>query len=285
MYKGENLFKQGFAQAVASGDAKTGGILLRGLDKLRRAVGIKNSSSARDIAMLERLVMQAMENRTGTRSGDGVQYAYIGTLPDGVRVYETDVDPSLTPDQKKELFKERIATIFNLGAVELKTDVKKILVRGDKFTVDKNVYGDKKANPDEMDAKYRMLYEMADILSTAQYDPTATEMETSYKNPTIPPKNKAHKDVKYWYKFRNNIVLDDVGYTVTFNIRDKGKSQYQYLIDVKENGYAVSHTALEGLRRAYRASTNTTVAQNAGGVNTQSMQNGGGYTQRAYLWD
>ena len=72
---GENLFKQGFAQMVAKGDAKTGGILLRGLDKLRRAVGIKNSPSARDIAMLERLVMQAMENRTGTRSGDGVQYA------------------------------------------------------------------------------------------------------------------------------------------------------------------------------------------------------------------
>ena len=72
---GENLFKQGFAQAVAKGNAKTGGILLRGLDKLRRAVGIKNSPSTRDIAMLERLVMQAMENRTGIRSGEGVQYA------------------------------------------------------------------------------------------------------------------------------------------------------------------------------------------------------------------
>ena len=69
-------------------------------------------------------------------------------------------------------------------------------------------------------------------------------------------------------------MLDGVGYTVTFNIRDKGKSQYQYLIDVKENGYTVSHTALESLRRAYRVSTNNRVTQPDPFVNTHSMQGG-----------
>ena len=69
-------------------------------------------------------------------------------------------------------------------------------------------------------------------------------------------------------------VVDGVGYTVTFNIRDKGKSQYQYLIEVKENGHTVSHTALESLRRTYRASTNNRVTQPDPVVNTQSMQDG-----------
>ena len=245
------------------------------IDRVRRAMGVKKASAG-NLAMLERLFMQALNNRTvGPKEGD-VQGAFIGSLKDGTRVYETDVDPSLSDDARKVLFEKRIATIFNLGAVKLKTDIKKLLVRADKFTINKNVYGDKKASPNEMDAKYRMLYDLADILNTAKYVPEATEMEPSYKDPTTPPKNKAHQGVKYWYKFRNDIVLDGVGYTVTFNVRDKGKTQLQYLIDVKENGYAVSHTAIEGLRRAYRASTNTNVAQKTPGVNTHSMQEGAG---------
>ena len=69
-------------------------------------------------------------------------------------------------------------------------------------------------------------------------------------------------------------MLDGVGYTVTFNIRDKGKEQYGYLIEIKENGRTVSHTAIESLRRTYRASTNTIKAQNSFGVNSNNMQNG-----------
>ena len=161
-----------------------------------------------------------------------------------------------------------------MGAVELKTDTKKLLVRGDKFTVNKNVYGDTRATDTDMEATYRMLYDMADILSTATYIPRKTQPEPSYINPSETPKNAAHKDVKYWYKFQNDIVLNEVGYTVTFNIRDKGKEQYQYLIEVKENGYTVSHTAIEGLRRTYRASTDTRVSQKVPGVKNYSMQNG-----------
>ena len=68
---------------------------------------------------------------------------------------------------------EFLRNVCMVGAVELKTDVKKLLVRGDKFTENKNIYGDTRATVDEMDAKYRMLYELADILSTAKYDRTA----------------------------------------------------------------------------------------------------------------
>ena len=46
------------------------------------------------------------------------------------------------------------------------------------------------------------------------------------------------------------------------------------MIEIKENGRTVSHTAIESLRRTYRASTNTIKAQNSFGVNSNDMQNG-----------
>ena len=148
--------------------------------------------------------------------------------------------------------------IPNLGAVELKTDVKKIRVRGDRFTAQKNIYGDFKNQPDEQNAKISSLYDLADILATSKYDQSATAKEPSYANPNIPPKNAAHKNVKYWYKFRNEIVFDGVPYTVTFNIRDKGGEQYQYLIEFKENKTpGLSNTAVKNLLRTDQVSYET----------------------------
>ncbi len=279
---GDNLFKEGFAQAIANGDASVGNAFLRALDKIRLALGgTKNSRTAGNIAMVERLFMRALDNESNSDRREGA-FSFIGKLKDGTRVYESDVDSALALEQKKELFKKRIATVFNLGAVVLNTDVKKIHVLADRFTIKKNIFGDEYATPENMDAKYRMLYDMADILKTSQYMPSKTAPEESYINPIKEPKNAAHKDVKYWYKFQNEIVLDGVGYIVTFNIRDKGKTQYEYLIEIKESGRTVNHTAVESLRQTYRASTNTIKAQNSFGVNSYNMQNGGENSQFSF---
>ena len=110
----------------------------------------------------------------------------------------------------------------------------------------------------------RSLTEFAGA-NIAAYVPTATTPEDSYINPSNPPKNKAHKNVKYWYKFRNRIVLDGVSYTVTFNIRDKGKEQLQYLIEFKEDKTpGLSHTVHKSdLRQTDQTSYSNSVPQNA----------------------
>lgn len=175
-----------------------------------------------------------------------MKYSYIGDTKDGRRCYRSEFDSSISMDERIELFKKRIATIFNLGAVELKTDVKKIKILGDKFTSQKNLFGDLKPKSNEYTAKINSLYDLADILATSKYDPNVTSKEPSYANPGVKPKNAAHKNVKYWYKFRNEIVFDGVPYTVTFNIRDKGTAQYQYLIEFKENKTpGISNTAVK----------------------------------------
>ena len=200
---------------------------------------------------------------------ENTDFSLIGETKDGRRCYESGFGEDVSMDERIEIFKERIATIFNLGAVELKTDVKKIQVRGDKFTSKENLYGDKMGQSGEMGAKINALYDLADILATSKYAPSETIKEPSYENPSVKPKNKAHKGVKYWYKFKNEIVFDGVPYTVTFNIRDKGGEQYQYLIDFKENKTpGLNNTAVKSLLQADRASYGKSIAPIPENVNT-----------------
>ena len=209
----------------------------------------------------------------GVYAEGGVEkrFSYIGETKDGRPCYVSGFDDSVNIDERIKVFKDRIATIFNLGAVELKTDVKKIRILGDRFTAQKNIYGDSHNTPEEQAAKISSLYDLADILATATYDPTATNTEDSYANPNVKPKNKAHENVKYWYKFKNEIVFDGVPYTVTFNIRDKGKEQYQYLIEFKENKTpGLSNTAVKSLLRTDRMSYEDSIAQKPDSVNRKS---------------
>ena len=189
-------------------------------------------------------------------------FSYIGDTKDGRRCYTSGFDKNLSMDEKIKLFKDRIATIFNLGAVELKTDVKKIRIKGDRFTAKKNLYGDDIIGDTEYEAKINALYDLADILATSKYDPTATNPEESYVKPGTKPKNKAHKGVKYWYKFRNEIVFDGVPYYVTFNIRDKGVEQYEYLIEFKENKTpGLNNTVASNLLQTDQASYDSSISQ------------------------
>ncbi len=280
---GKNLYQNGFAQAVVNGDAKVGNVILRTLDQVRLALGgTQKSRTAANIAIVERLFMRALQQSPALDNSGEVQFSFIGVDRDGRRKYESGFGDDVPMETREKLFKERIATIFNLGAVELRTDVKKIVVNGDRFTAKKNLRGDAYATQEEFQAKINALYDLADILQTSEYLPDKTQKEPSYEDPTIPPKNDAHKGVKYWYKFQNKIELDGTPYTVTFNIRDKGKEQYQYLIDFKKEGHLVNHTTANSLRQAYQMPTDSTVPQNDGGVNTQYMQNGTKNSQSSF---
>lgn len=138
-------------------------------------------------------IKEAAKTEKITTGKGGVRYSYVGSTKDGRRCYQSEFGGDVSLDDRIAEFKKRIATVFNLGAVELKTDVKKIKIRGDKFTSQKNLFGDSKAVDGEYAAKINSLYDLADILATSQYDPTATAKEPSYANQNTKPKNAAHK--------------------------------------------------------------------------------------------
>lgn len=255
---------------------------LRGLiEKVKAALHIGNAD-AEQLKMLERgrdILAEVIRSEETSEAADGaISFAFTGTNKSGVREYKTDFPSDMPQTERERLFKERLATIFNLGAVELKTDVKKIKVQADRFTYQKNKYGDIGESRDKA-AKINALYDLADILETSKFK--SSNIESSYADSTNDPKNAAHKDVKYWYKFENHIMLDGVPYKVVFNIRDKGKEQYQYLIEfssegslsTKKKATASDTAAKEQLRAIDNRPSNTTVSQKNSDVNTQFMQN------------
>ncbi len=181
---------------------------------------------------------------------------------------------------REKVFKERIKTIFNLGAVKLNTDTKKIQIEGDRFTVQKNLYGDEIASEKERQARINSLYDMAEILSDSKF--AGKGIEESYNDPTVKPKNQAHKDVKYWYKFKNTISMDGVIYDVVFNIRDKGKQQYQYLIEFHEKNGDNSNQPYgsKNLRRTLdELSPEDSISEDNHTVNSKDMRDGEIYSQ------
>ena len=232
--------------------------------------------------MLERgrdILADVIRSEETSEAADGIAFAFVGKNKNGIRKYETDFHADMPQAERGRLFKERLATIFNLGAVELKTDVKKIKVQADRITYKKNIYGDV-GGIDSISAKVNALYDLVDILETSVFK--SATMEPSFANENVAAKNLAHKGVKYWYKFENHIILDGVPYKVVFNIRDKGKEQYQYLIEFdKETAQnsnkkrtSANDTAADGQLRAFmQKSSDTTVSQNNSGVNSKYTQN------------
>ncbi len=255
---------------------------LRGLvEKVKAALHI-GDADAEQLKMLERgrdILAEVIRSEEAATDADGIAFAFVGKNKNGIRKYETDFPADMPMAERERLFKERLATIFNLGAVELKTDVKKIKVQADRITYKKNLYGDI-GGIGSISAKVNALYDLVDILETSVFK--SAGMEPSFANENVVPKNPAHKGVKYWYKFENHIILDGVPYKVVFNIRDKGKEQYQYLIEFDEETAqnnnkkktSANDTAADGQLRAFmQKSSDTTVSQNGSGVNSKYTQN------------
>ena len=59
----------------------------------------------------------------------GVKIMLRGFTKDGRRIYETNFANNVSIDERIKEFKYKIATVFNLGAVELKTNVKKLKLK------------------------------------------------------------------------------------------------------------------------------------------------------------
>ena len=109
----ENLFQnKAFAKAVADGDANVGNAFFYLIDRVRRAMGAKKASAG-NLAMLERLFMQAIDART-QGGGSGVQYSLAPKDEELVKFYQ-DVMSMVNKDARSKR-KKRLGVISETQA-------------------------------------------------------------------------------------------------------------------------------------------------------------------------
>ena len=296
---GKNLFKDGFAKAVVDGSANSGTAFVRVLDRVRRAVGIKNNPSARNIAMLERLFMEAVENKQGIREGD-VEYAFVGyDSKTGLPIYESNFPKGTLKATKAEHILELIQNVWSKKPIELiiteadgsqrkieaQFDPHYSDVEGELTDASKLMGGNRHGSSSEK----RVTLDLAD-----DYYQIASNATYNYSKDEIGKKSDTHRDVTQWHYFINDILFQEYGqkeatpYRVTINVKERSDGLFVYSFSAEKQNKGSStrrtlHADVTAAKSNSNAQPNTTVAQNAEGVNTQSMQGGENYSQNALL--
>ena len=279
---GEKLFtNKAFAKAVADGDANVGNAFFYMIDRVRRAMGAKKASAG-NLAMLERLFMQAIDARTHG-GGSGVQGAIVA-LKDG-KIY-VQADRKVLTGTDKEAWKSQIDAFFDNvllqnGSLTVES------VEGDELTItkDQTVWKGK----DE----HVLINQQKTKLSKGQYFVKLTalshidelaEASTVQRNKdgtrNIEPDTKNHPFAKDGFEYRTVYFQDFDGkyYRITLSVGlNDGVATVYNIGKMKEaaspGGDVISAIGSKALGVT---ATDTTVAQNAPDVNTQSMQEGAG---------
>ncbi len=258
---GENLFKnKAFAKAVVDGDANVGNAFFYMIDRVRRAMGVKKASAG-NLAMLERLFMQAIDARTiGPKEGD-VQGAVKGTPV---------IDLSDHSDLAKRVegvYGAKKYTIIQNYILEMLGDQPIQLSDGKTAIVDKSdarhiAHGAASQKTAEI-AEIKQLVEKAELY--------ATDSEAD------------HPKFQEFYYYRATVKWGNDVFSIYLNVgRAKNDGNY-HLYDITKK---IRDTAdrINGLERpksnegyAYiNGVSDINVAQNAPDVNTHSMQEGAG---------
>ena len=266
---GQNLFKNGFARAVVSGDVNTGGFFLQIIDRVRRAtMGQKNNPSASDVAMLERLFMQAVENKQGPRDGD-VEFAIVA-LDDGnlyVKATRRIIQGETKAEQRRE-----ITDFFNV-LLEGNPSVDIPTIEGGILTITKSETA-RKARDDHKQVGGKAL-PMTDIefgvklRAEAHIDELAEIAETkSGKSDT-----KKHTFAKDGFTYRRAYFADFDGkyYEITLSIGKNGTAATVYNVGKMKEGILPSAKiiAVVGSKPLGKTPSTTNVSQDPGNVNTQ----------------
>lgn len=276
---GENLFKKGFAQMIVNGDVSTGNWFVRVIDKIRRALGMKNSQSARNMANLERLFMQAIENKQGPRSKDG-QYAIVA-LEDG-KIY-VQADRKVLTGTDVETWRSQIDDFFN--NVILKNGSLTVeSIEGDQLTItkDQTVWKGKDDHSLEngvrrplRDNEYRVkLTALSHIDELAEASLVQRDKSGARK---VFSDEKSHPFAKDGFEYRTVYFKDFDGlyYRITLSVGLNDGIATIYNIGQIKEAVAPEGSIISAIgSKAQGATANTNIPQNVDGVNPQSMQNG-----------
>lgn len=281
---GNNLFKEGFAQAIANGDATVGTAFVQMLDKIRLALGgTKNSRTAGNIALVERLFMRALENVQGRTKNTATDEQYVIGYTDNnqpVVIISENILNGVPQDQWINTVKETIKKRFSSGVPVGGRLVKVNKLTRDEYTWSRNSQSYSKNDPAVYEDKLKAGGSLDEIvLASTNYvnedlNHSRKDNFTQFARGDVLMrigKNDYTAKVIIGWTSGNQMVLYDVidFLPTTLNIKKAGVSSPSSFTQVEQNS---SNTS----------ASNTRVSQNSFGVNSYSMQNGGENSQFSF---
>ncbi len=258
------------------------------IDRLRRAMGAKKASAG-NLAMLERLFMQALDNRTlGLREGD-VQGAIINGVVDengnhypSVVLLDTDFFDGLSPTNWGKKLREYVESRSENNPLILPVEDENGNVQQIQFADKKDRVTKKgKANHKVLSELYSTKDNISK-LAVIHIDEILeiSEKSNPYYTEATEEDNHQWLDEKGWLHRTAHVVNTRNGaiYQITVDIakaRDGRHILYATHGKIKRVGNAeVNSLKNRGSRQ--NSNSNTTVAQKTPGVKPHSMQEGAG---------
>lgn len=273
---GKHLYTGGLVQAI-QGNKKTASAVVRTLDRLRLALGRSGKNfKPGQIAALERTFLKTLESGE-TTSGDSEGRYSIKTLSNGRQYVDVDVDQSLfngLSDKEKLKMAELVIRERFVGKVIGEENHPAFV---SKKSAKEYAHPAKPLRaPALIDAKARASTELDNLLKTA----------IDWENHADGESGHQHSEAVGG--FDQATILFKVGNTLYRGIVNvKIIAQGRLLTDITK-----IEEATEGDYGSYETSpqpvshddfSNTTIAENAPGVNTQYTQNGQKNAQNAFL--
>ncbi|MBQ3202791.1 MAG: hypothetical protein IJB36_04020 [Clostridia bacterium] len=265
----ENLFQnKAFAKAVADGDANVGNAFFYLIDRVRRAMGVKKASAG-NLAMLERLFMQALDNRTlGPREGDvqgAVNGAPVIDLSDHSELAKRV--EGVPKGKKNEIIQQYILDALGKEPFRLSDGKMAVVDRSDARHI---------ANFARSEMEVAQVAEIKKLVENARLYTDA-------------PADGHGKFDHFWY-YEAIVRYSNDEYSVFLNVgrthNDRTYHLYDIMTENKRHRRLNEQPQRPKPNEGYAVRSgvsNTNVAQNSTDVNTQSMQEGAGISAQGAL--
>ncbi|MDO5097004.1 MAG: hypothetical protein Q4D65_10600 [Peptostreptococcaceae bacterium] len=170
----------------------------------------------------QRKFVLAMQESSGVlreNAGNSPMASYVGTDASGIRHYKSDLI-GYSEDDRKWFFNTYFQDHFNGAEVELDGVHGEIKVKANRKSINKNLYSGNAAE------KTKFPFDLVDILENAKLNDI--EKEPSYFDPNIEPKNDAHRNTKYWHRYKSIVNLDGADYEITFSVAEKADGSFKF---------------------------------------------------------
>ncbi len=255
----------------------------------------RNTPMERELNRMQQMFAKVVQERANIDgNGGNTKYSFQGYAEDGRGKYQSNFPKGTPKTAKSQRILRYIQDVWSKKPIRLKINeggIERYIYAQFDPTYDesKNEFNDATklmgGNRHGTSSEQRVTLDLAD-----DYYQIATESTYNYSKDETGKEHPAHKDVKKWHYFVNDIYFAEYGskeyvpYRVSINVKEKSDGNFVYSFSAEkireQDAPQTLHAAVnEGENpNANDLSSNPIKPQSGNGVNTQYMQDGEKYS-------